>query len=264
MIIEKKSISFSVNGDFITEFAREQFYDGKAKHAMELLLLCMEGTDASEHELRERVFSILDGYAELTGTYPGNDYRYRYLDKKDDRWDILEYIEKLISEKQQIQKELDNITRRYCIAMDKLSDQQQREVRIEMGEKVPDDLEAPMSDMLFSYLKRWHDSDEHSTGDYGWLEPNGTFHEVEWGNHQEWAQEYINKNLSDKITAIDNEFGDLLVERGWVLLHNPSQGIAFPTKDPSKRYTKAQKEFLYDYYTERGCKEEANAIFREE
>lgn len=44
------------------------------------------------------------------------------------------------------------------------------------------------------------------------------------------------------------------VERGWVLLHNPSRGIAFPTKNPVKEYTKAQREFLYDYYMERDCK----------
>lgn len=48
--------------------------------------------------------------------------------------------------------------------------------------------------------------------------------------------------------------GDWLVERGWVLLHNPRRGIAFPTKNPVKEYTKAQKEFLYDYYMERDCK----------
>ena len=46
--------------------------------------------------------------------------------------------------------------------------------------------------------------------------------------------------------------GDWLVERGWVLLHNPSRGIAFPTKNPVKEYTKAQKEFLFGYFTDRG------------
>lgn len=40
-------------------------------------------------------------------------------------------------------------------------------------------------------------------------------------------------------------------------------GIAYPTKNSVREYTKAQKEFLYDYYMERGCKEEANAIWKE-
>ena len=50
----------------------------------------------------------------------------------------------------------------------------------------------------------------------------------------------------------------------WVLLHNPQQGIAIPTRDITREYTKAQKEFLYDYYMERDCKEEANAIWQDE
>lgn len=57
---------------------------------------------------------------------------------------------------------------------------------------------------------------------------------------------------------------DYLVRRGWVLLHNPQQGIAIPTRDITREYTKAQKEFLYDYYMERDCKEEANAIWQDE
>ena len=45
--------------------------------------------------------------------------------------------------------------------------------------------------------------------------------------------------------------GDWLVDRGWVLLHNPSQGVAFATGSLVRDMTKAQKEFLYDYYIER-------------
>ena len=56
---------------------------------------------------------------------------------------------------------------------------------------------------------------------------------------------------------------DWLVERGWVLLHNPGMGIATPTKNPAREFTKAQKEFLYDYYMERNRENEANAIWEE-
>lgn len=54
------------------------------------------------------------------------------------------------------------------------------------------------------------------------------------------------------------------MEHGWILLHSPSQGIAVPTRNPLKRYTKAQQEFLYDYYMERGKEKEANAVYEEE
>lgn len=49
-----------------------------------------------------------------------------------------------------------------------------------------------------------------------------------------------------------------------IVADNPSQGIAIPTRDFSREYTKAQKEFLYDYYMERNCKKEANAIWQED
>lgn len=61
-----------------------------------------------------------------------------------------------------------------------------------------------------------------------------------------------------------SKYADVMVRRGWVLLHNPQQGIAIPTRDITREYTKAQKEFLYDYYMERDCKEEANAIWQDE
>ena len=114
---------------------------------------------------------------------------------------------------------------------------------------------------------------EDATEDYGWLAPNGTFYAVEWGEHQEWAQSYIEKNFPDtrendtidiQIKSHTGLIGarDYLVERGWVFLHNPSQGIAFSTKNPVKGYTKAQKEFLYDYYMERGKETEANKVWK--
>lgn len=119
------------------------------------------------------------------------------------------------------------------------------------------------------------DKEDHTTEDYGWLEPDGTFYGVEWGEHQEWAQNYMNEKFPKEAMNGDIDLqtkcnvgligaGDWLVERGWVLLHNPSRGIAFPTKNPVKEYTKAQKEFLYDYYMERDCKKEANAIWQED
>lgn len=45
---------------------------------------------------------------------------------------------------------------------------------------------------------------------------------------------------------------------------NPDQGLGFKYWDNTREYTKAQKEFLYDYYMERDCKEEANAIWQDE
>lgn len=146
------------------------------------------------------------------------------------------------------------------------------EVRRETGQPIESRYGA---NMLTGFMDPMVDEEKHSTEDYGWLSPDGAFHEVEWGNHQEWAQNYIEEHFQE--VADDPEVdmqvkcnvgligaGDWLVERGWVLLHSPSQCIAVPTRNPMKRYTKTQKEFLYDYYMERGKEKEANAIYEED
>ena len=160
---------------------------------------------------------------------------------------------------------------RWDVAMEHISESTQREIRKELGEETAEDRQQ---DALDSLMERMMDEENHTTEDYGWLEPDGTFHGAEWGEHQEWAQNYMNEKLPEEAMDRDIDLqtkcnvgligaGDWLVERGWVLLHNPSRGIAFPTKNPVKEYTKAQKEFLYDYYMERDCKKEANAIWKE-
>lgn len=161
---------------------------------------------------------------------------------------------------------------RWDVAMDHISESAQREIRKELGEETAEDRQQ---DALDSFMARMMDKEDHTTEDYGWLEPDGTFYGVEWGEHQEWAQNYMNEKFPKEAMNGDIDLqtkcnvgligaGDWLVERGWVLLHNPSRGIAFPTKNPVKEYTKAQKEFLYDYYMERDCKKEANAIWQED
>lgn len=156
---------------------------------------------------------------------------------------------------------------RWDIVMECVPEGIKREIRKALGEETAEDRQQ---EALSSYVKRMTDETEHKTADYGWLEPDGTFHNVKWGDHEGWANNYLQKNLSveeyrhvifggkDVMSA-----GDYLTTKGWVLLHNPSMGIAFPTRDSTKRYTKPQKDFLYDYYIERDCRDEANAIWQE-
>lgn len=58
--------------------------------------------------------------------------------------------------------------------------------------------------------------------------------------------------------------GDVLVfSPGWILMDSLWQGLAKPTMSPEKATTKAQKEFLYDYFMERGRNEKANALYED-
>ena len=270
---EMRSLSFRVEGEFITRLAREKVYlEGDMAYAMKLLLSCMDGTDLEECELRQMAFSIINGEARLKGTYPGEDYGFEYLESKDEKYDLASYISKLRNECEKAKEESEKMAGWYNIAMNHVPEYKWDDVLVETGQKQPDSTSFGSS-LLDGFMKRMMDEVEHATEDYGWLEPDGTFHEVDWAKHEKFASEYL-RELYDRGTFTEEEWmeigdsisksGDYLVDRGWVLLHNPSQGIAFPTRKETGRYTKAQKEFLYDYYMERNCEKEANAVYQEE
>lgn len=77
---------------------------------------------------------------------------------------------------------------------------------------------------------------------------------------------FFNKKSFHKIRPTGKKL-EILIQKNRTsqipdILYNPSQGIAFSTKNPVKEYTKAQKEFLYDYYMERGKETEANKVWK--
>lgn len=279
MEVETKEIRFSVSGKFITNLAREWFYleSRPLEKVMDLLLSCMCGTDMSEKELRRNAEDVLLGRAEFEGNTRDNSFRLvKYSpDEQPDiasQFDIFERYSKESQLRKDAEKKRDKYLNWYEIAMEYVPNYSRNEVLNETGQPIESD---PKDGWLSSFMERMLDEEEHSTEDYGWLAPDGTFHEVEWGNHQEWAQNYIEEHFPEVADDSDVDLqqncnvgligaGDWLVERGWILLHSPSQGIAFPTRNPLKRYTKAQQEFLYDYYMERGKEKEANSVYSEE
>jgi len=110
------------------------------------------------------------------------------------------------------------------------------------------------------------ESKEKEESEYGWLAPDGIFYPVEFGNHQTWAAEYLlslyrNGRISYEEAKNNQNIGDVLVGRGWVLIHNPSQHNIQITRDFSKNCTKAQKVFLYDFLYKHGRMEEANELY---
>lgn len=265
---------FDINGEFITEITREWFYTGEKSYEtiMEILMDSMTGTDTPEAQIRRYAEDILLGRAALKGSAAAGTYHLEiYEPGEEEQMPQRMNIWKEIERRKKIEKDLRRMIERWDVAMDHISESTQREIRKELGEETAEDRQQ---DALDSLMARMMDEENHTTEDYGWLEPDGSFHGAEWGEHQEWAQNYMNEKFPEEAMDRDIDMqtkcnvgligaGDWLIERGWVLLHNPSRGIAFPTKNPVKEYTKAQKEFLYDYYMERDCKKEANAIWKE-
>lgn len=265
-----RTVSFGITGEFITNVAREWFcIEGREyEQVIQLLADSMSGTDTPEATIRRYAEDILLGRAELKGstaddTYHLETYEPDEQEEMRESLNIWKVFGRNLREKKRLQKELERMIERYTVAMEYMPSYLQRDVRRELGEETAEDLQSKMLD---SYVKRMTDEVEHTTEDYGWLEPDGTFHAVEWGEHQEWASDYMQEHMSEEEWLDDttDRAGDYLTEKGWVLLHNPSQGIAEPTMHQMKSYTKAQKEFLYDYYMERDCQKQANDIWRDE
>lgn len=109
---------------------------------------------------------------------------------------------------------------------------------------------------------------DSESNEYGWLSPKGDFYPVEFGNHQAWAADYLLKlyrkgEISYEKARIkgDGNAGDLLIGMGWILIHNPTRQYITISKDESKRETKAQKEFLYDFFCKHGMEKKANELY---
>lgn len=262
MEAKKRMISFGITGEFITQTAREWFYSGEKniEKVMEILESSMAGTETPKAKIRRYAEDILLGRAALKGSTADGTYHLEIYEPGEEELLARNMnIWKTPKLKLEAEKGLKEANEQFCVAMEHLPESEQRAVRRELGMETREDREQQQLD---SFLKRMMDVKEHNTTDYGWLEPDGTFHGDDWGEHQCWADRYVEENFPEQYEEI-LEAGDWLVDRGWVLLHNPSQGVAFATGRLVRDMTKAQKEFLYDYYTERDCKREANEIWEE-
>lgn len=76
MEVEKRTLTFGITGEFITQIAREWFYSGEKsiEKVMEILKDCMTGTDASEAKIRRYAEDILLGRAALRGSTADGTY----------------------------------------------------------------------------------------------------------------------------------------------------------------------------------------------
>lgn len=285
--VEMKTLTWRINGEFITQLAREKFYEeGKLDFAIRLLEDCMQTSDdvpaeerISDEERLGMIMKILDGRAELRGTYPDADYGYYECEIPNEDF-RLSRLDKKMDEIKELKEELRKLNEKWSYLSEEMSlyDMKKldeayladsggehlfsRAVRESRGL-----VSSGIGDKMLDSFMKMQKAD--TTDDYGWLEPSGKFHAVEWGDHQQWAFDNVGKicNMSrsevlDEFSRLENA-GDRLVERGWVLLHSPGHGVPVITASQVRNLTKAQREFLYDYYIKRDCHDEANALFAE-
>lgn len=193
-----RRISFDIHGEFITQLAREWFYTGEKSHekVIEILMDSMTGTDTPEAQIRRYAEDILLGRAALKGSTAAGTYHLEtYEPGEEEQMPKSMNIWKEVERRKKAEKDLRRMIERWDVAMDHISESTQRAIRKELGEETAEDRQQ---DALDSFMARMMDEEEHTTEDYGWLEPNGTFHAVEWGDHQEWANDYLDKNLTQE------------------------------------------------------------------
>ena len=279
---ETRTLRFNMTASFVQNIAREKMlYENNIASAAKILTgMFVPKDDEQALQIQGLAWRILNGNVVMSGDMVSG---FNFDDPEDlkDRNDVSDWNEKILKKLSDAESELQTLTQKFCFIVEYLSEHSPytlrnaaREYQREYGERLFED-GAFYADGESSFgSKLLDDFMDHKAieedDDYGWLEPDGTYHPVEWCNHQEWATDYLKDKGKDRKGFIDlvdkyRNPGDALVYRfGWVLLHNPGQGNAYPTFDQTKGLTKHQKEFLFDYYRKRGRNREADALYADE
>ena len=293
-MIMTQQVSFRIEGKFITNLAREKFYqEHDLSAAIKLLMSCLECDEITQEERLMLAFKILNGNAEIVGTYPDDDYGIREITSDENTFDIIDEIDKMAKTIKQLETEKQEYLQKFLFVLDNSDfaeyklQELDRAYNEEYGRQLFPDMKSNYNNTALqaidkynrnnpveSYLTHMHN---YRDDDYGWLEPNGTYHPVEWARHSEWAMNYLNEHYPFKDHAhvywtVDSQGKRrhvvnedcLIYTFHWALLHNPYQGVAYPQYDPTYGLTKAQKEFLYNYYIQRNMHKEANALYQDD
>lgn len=259
MKAETKELRFSIEGSFVTKIAREWFWQEHRpwEKVEEFLFSCMEGTGETSEQLRAHAMDVVFGRAKFIGNTADGTYALT----EDNDMVAVKSAEHFLKRYEEIKVELDEVSRKYSNLFNYLSDNGYGYVLSRVNTEYGDlyDEAEEESPLLASYLKQVK-IEQKFDDNYGWLEPDGTFHPVDWGEHQDFARKLaLEKGWiteEDEVCFWGGE-GDKLTERGWILLHSPARCVPVVTVDPEKRITKAQRDFLYGYYTDRGLRDEA-------
>jgi hypothetical protein len=270
--------TYELSSDTIMSIIMKKCHtEGDVLGALKLCKEFINNNQWNDDKTTSVAYDILNGKAVIVGTYPQDDYGVEYFDKNKDKKLINETIINLKNELEDTQEKLEELRKKYCFICENLSEtnrnQLQKDYQLTYNEKLFDKYVITEDLQDFLDLRNSEDSEN----EYGWLEPNGEFHPVEWCKHGEWAREYLNEHYPflefPELYYKEESFntrkhivnGDVLIYKlNWVLIHNPQQGKGQITKNPLTRFTKEQKEFLYDYFMKRERKQEANSLYKED
>lgn len=271
-----RTLHFSVHGGFINDLALEKCHnDYDICYAVDLLMDSLQTDLLSEAERLMLALRVLNGEVEIHGTYPGDDYGPVELEVRNKKYDLQATLVGMKGKICEQKEEIDRLRSMLACCAEAIGDDRKlREINREWnngwGEKGTifegvEEAYTPLTGMntpVGEFLERM--GSESPDEDYGWLEPNGTFHAVSFGGHQAWAFAKAKQLGLLEENINDGRCGDILLKHGWVLLDNPMMGLARATASDTRPLTKSQREFLFDYYTERGRHSLAKSYLEEE
>lgn len=262
----QKTLHFSIHGEFITNLAREKLYENNdLPGAVDFLLSCLESDQLSLGDRLLLAVQILNGEKKITGTYPENDADlYGVQDDTPEKTTktIQLWCKKREQEIENLKKQNRQLTEKLICVGENLTEYDCRKINrawnrdygesgcIFQCDDSDPEWQSDKPDLVQEFIERMQSDRED---DYGWLEPNGTYHPVPWGDHYHFAQQWL-KDHDPGFDLLKKEYrdpGETLRMRGWVLLHSPAQGIARPTVAETHVLTKKQRNFLFDYYIKR-------------
>lgn len=281
-------LHFAIEGEFITQLAREKLFQEKdLAGAIRILRSATCSNDVDSDDQLMLCLMVLNGDAGIKGRSDSDDYGLKFRDDIDENPTELSSIAKLIldmkEEIEDLKEQESRMSAKFGFLAGQLEDYRLRQVNEdyykEYGEPMFSDIAVPAyvvdgcapNRLLDDYMeqRRREDASEEEVEDYGWLEPDGTWHPVPWGDHAKWANEWLMENRPmEDYKGIYRKGqkpisgGDVLVmSLGWILMDSPHHGLARPTIADDRVMTKAQRDFLYGYYIDRGRHDEANALF---
>ena len=257
--METLKFNFSISGEWLTKFLRDGFcYEGKGyAWVQQTITDLLKTTNLDAATMKKMAQDIIIGRGRFTGntgdgTFIYNDEDYGTPD------DFFSLFERVDNERKSIMQAYRDIQDAW-IELASLTTGEIGRNELTCTPNLQFSKQTPLEE----YIERLTDDEAEEREPYGFIAPDGEFHRVDWGEHGEWAQKYIEESglLVDAENSRYSYSTDYLIhEKGWLLLHSPSRGKPKLTAG-DKPMTKAQRETLYGYYIKAGREQEANELY---
>lgn len=250
-----KEIPFNLDSSEITQVARQKMMsDFDMLGAIETLKSIKPREDIGTIGTIMMYYKILDGQMGFTGIYPGEDIKLQEENRSGLLHNWFAIVKSTIDD---LSSENTKFMRLLEICESILSKEELKKINSEIGE----DLFCINSNKIIEDIKvRRTIRNEDS----GFLDPSGTFHSVDYGNHLVAAkdiafEEYHDDAMQYKCDCLSKsiypQYTDFLISKGWCFLHNPD--LTVTTVNTPIRLTNAQTNWLFDFYMRHGLEKKA-------